>query len=182
DLTRVVVRENEPQCVSVTPEGLIRPVADGRESLKLRFETHTLEIPVEVSGLEQSQKISFLQDVQPALSRMGCNQGTCHGAKDGKAGFKLSLRGYDALFDHRALTDDVGARRFNRAAPDQSLFLLKATGSIPHVGGVRTRVGEPYYELLKSWVAQGCKLDLDSRRMTGIEILPQAPIVPRSGL
>lgn len=182
DLTRVVVRENEPQCVSVTPEGLIRPVADGRESLKLRFETHTLEIPVEVSGLEQPQKISFLQDVQPALSRMGCNQGTCHGAKDGKAGFKLSLRGYDALFDHRALTDDVGARRFNRAAPDQSLFLLKATGSIPHVGGVRTRVGEPYYELLKSWVAQGCKLDLDSPRVTSIEVLPQNPIVPLPGM
>src|SRR5690606_10019060 len=65
---------------------------------------------------------------------------------------------------------------------DQSLFLLKATGSIPHVGGVRTRVGEPYYELLKSWVAQGCKLDLDSPRVTSIEVLPQNPIVPLPGM
>jgi hypothetical protein len=85
---------------------------------------------------------------------MSCNQGTCHGSKDGKNGFKLSLRGYDSLYDHRALTDEIGARRFNRAAPDQSLMLLKATGSIPHVGGVRTQVGEPYYELLKEWVQQ----------------------------
>jgi hypothetical protein len=42
---------------------------------------------------------SFVQDVQPALSKMGCNAGTCHGSKDGKNGFKLSLRGYDPLFD-----------------------------------------------------------------------------------
>jgi hypothetical protein len=44
----------------------------------------------------------FVQDVQPAFSKMGCNAGTCHGSQDGKNGFKLSLRGYDPLFDHRA--------------------------------------------------------------------------------
>ena len=33
----------------------------------------------------------------PTLSRMGCNAGTCHGAQNGKNGFKLSLRGYDPL-------------------------------------------------------------------------------------
>ena len=46
---------------------------------------------------------------------MGCNAGTCHGAADGKNGFKLSLRGYDPLFDYRSLTDDLEGRRFNRA-------------------------------------------------------------------
>ena len=64
----------------------------------------------------------------PAMSKMGCNAGTCHGSLNGKNGFKLSLRGYDPLFDHRALTDDIAGRRFNRAAPDQSLMLLKPVG------------------------------------------------------
>src|SRR5205085_11168235 len=123
-------------------------------------------------------EVRFVGDVTPTLARRGCNQGTCHGSKEGKLGFKLSLRGYDPLFDHRALTDDIGARRFNRAAPDQSLMLLKATGSIPHVGGVRTEVGHPYYELVREWIAQGVKLDLKTSRVAKIEVLPVNPVVP----
>ena len=100
--------------------------------------------------------------MMPTMSKMGCNAGTCHGAANGKNGFKLSLRGYDPLFDHRALTDDLAGRRFNRAAPDQSLMLLKPSGGVPHVGGVLTHPGEPYYELLRAWIAAGVKLDLDT--------------------
>src|SRR5690606_29929570 len=73
-------------------------------------------------------------------------------------------------------------RRFNRVAPDQSLMLLKATGSIPHVGGVRTEVGSPYYELVRQWIAAGVKLDLDSPRVVSIDIAPHDPIVPREGM
>ena len=51
----------------------------------------------------------FINDVNPLLSRLGCNAGTCHGSAKGKNGFKLSLRGYDPIFDVRALTDDHAA-------------------------------------------------------------------------
>ena len=34
-------------------------------------------------------------------------------------------------------------------------MLLKASGAIPHVGGMLTQPGEPYYELLKQWIAGG---------------------------
>ena len=102
--------------------------------------------------MDKVQQVSFVQDVQPVLSKMGCNAGTCHGAKVGKNGFKLSLRGYDPLYDHRALTDELSARRFNRAAPDQSLMLLKATGSTPHVGGVRTEFQSRYYNIVRESV------------------------------
>ena len=91
----------------------------------------------------------------PTLSRMGCNAGTCHGAAEGKNGFKLSLRGYDPIFDHRALTDDLDGRRFNRVAPDKSLMLLKPSGAVPHVGGVLTQPGEPYYELIRDLDRRG---------------------------
>ena len=118
----------------------------------------------------------------PAMSKMGCNAGTCHGSLNGKNGFKLSLRGYDPLYDHRALTDDIAGRRINRAAPDQSLMLLKPAGVIPHVGGVLTQPGQPYYELIRSWIGGGVKLDLDSPRVAKIEIFPKNPIVPMPGM
>src|SRR5262245_92600 len=148
DLTRMAKPAIDGDAVAVSADGLVRAKADGSGKMIYSFEGKSVEIPVSVSGVAAAHVVSFVKDVQPALSRMGCNQGTCHGSKEGKAGFKLSLRGYDPLFDHRALTDDIGSRRFNRAAPDQSLMLLKSTGSIPHVGGVRTNVGDPYYDLV----------------------------------
>ena len=114
----------------------------------------------------------------PTLSRMGCNAGTCHGSQKGKNGFKLSLRGYDPVLDHRSLTDDLEGRRFNRAAPDASLMLLKPSGGVPHVGGVLYHPGDPPYELLRLWIAQGVKLDLNSPRVTKIEVLPKSPVIP----
>ena len=68
----------------------------------------------------------FISDVNPILSRLGCNQGTCHGAQAGKNGFKLSLRGYDPIYDHSgALTDDLEGRRVQPSPPrtGQLMFL-----------------------------------------------------------
>jgi (E)-4-hydroxy-3-methylbut-2-enyl-diphosphate synthase len=77
--------------------------------------------------------IDFVRDVNPVLAKLGCNQGTCHGAAKGKNGFKLSLRGYDPVFDIRSLSDDHGSRRVNLASPDDSLMLLKAAAAVPHI-------------------------------------------------
>src|SRR5262249_31337559 len=54
--------------------------------------------------------------------------------------------------------------------------------AVPHGGGVLTQPGEPYYELFRSWVAAGVKLDLNSPRVTGIEILPKSPVLPLPGM
>lgn len=182
DLTRMAKREQTPAQVAVSGNGLVSPLADGKGELKFSYGGRQVSIPVEVAGSQTTPAISFVQDVQPALSKMGCSQGTCHGAKKGKGGFKLSLRGYDALYDHRAFTDDLGARRFNRAAPDQSLMLLKATGAIPHVGGVRTKIEHDYYEIVRGWITGGTVLDLDKPRVASIEVFPKDPIVPRAGM
>ena len=104
----------------------------------------------------------FVRDVNPILSRLGCNQGTCHGAAKGKNGFKLSLRGYDAILDVRALTDDLASRRVNTASPDDSLMLLKATAAVPHEGGQLITPDSPYYRILRHWIANGAKLDPSS--------------------
>ena len=60
----------------------------------------------------------------------GCNSGSCHGSFQGKGGFRLSLFGYDPEKDYFALTRDLDGRRINRADPDTSLLLLKATGQV----------------------------------------------------
>ena len=71
----------------------------------------------------------------PILTRLGCNTGACHGKADGQNGFHLSLFGYDPAGDFQALARDAGQRRLSRLAPDESLFLAKATGRVPHGGG-----------------------------------------------
>ncbi len=103
--------------------------------------------------------VDFRTDVIAALSRAGCNQGACHGSPNGKNGFRLSLRGFDPDVDHFTLTRADLGRRVDRARPENSLFLLKGTGSVPHQGGVRLKAGEPAYETLKRWVAEGCRDD-----------------------
>ena len=47
---------------------------------------------------------NFENDISPLLTRHGCNASQCHGKAEGQNGFKLSVFGYDALADFRALT------------------------------------------------------------------------------
>ena len=108
DLTRIATPSQTGKAVTITNDGLVRAAADGSDEVTYTFAGLAAKVPVTVQGMTAPRTVSFVQDVQPALSRMGCNAGTCHGSKDGKNGFKLSLRGYDAIYDHRALTDDIG--------------------------------------------------------------------------
>src|SRR3954454_11444159 len=147
DVTRLARVERPEALIQMSPTGLIRPVADGAGALQVSLDGQMLSIPVKVTGQKEKYPVSFVRDVMPTLARMGCNAGTCHGSAEGKNGFKLSLRGYDPLLDHRSLTDDLEGRRFNRAAPESSLMLLKTSSGVPHVGGVLTQPGEPYYDL-----------------------------------
>ncbi len=117
----------------------------------------------------------------PVLSKMGCNAGTCHGSKDGKNGFKLSLRGYDPLYDVRALTDDHAARRMNVASPDDSLMLLKAIAAVPHEGGRLTAKDSDYYAILRAWIADGGRLNPNTPKVASIALAPADPTLDDAG-
>ena len=97
----------------------------------------------------------FANEVIPILTRSGCNSGSCHGKKGGRDGFRLSLLGYEPEKDFRYIVYENRGRRASPAAPDQSLILQKATGEIPHEGGVRWEIGSEPYEALRRWIAQG---------------------------
>jgi WD40 repeat protein len=181
DLTRLAKLEVAGSAVGLSPLGRIYVKNDGAAKIAVQFGKHRADVPVKVTGVANPAPVSFIRDVNPVLTRLGCNQGTCHGAKDGKNGFKLSLRGYDPIYDVRAFTDDIKSRRTNVASPDDSLMLLKASGAVPHVGGQLTRPGEPYYELIRRWIAEGAKLDLNVERVSSIAIEPQNPVVQNIG-
>ena len=68
--------------------------------------------------------MSFVNDVLPVVTKVGCNRGACHAATTGKGGFKLSLRGADPLADHRVIVRDWTGQRIHAIHPQQSLFLL----------------------------------------------------------
>ena len=101
--------------------------------------------------------------------------------QDGKAGFKLSLRGYDMIHDVRAFSDDHAARRVNFASPDDSLPLLKATGAVPHEGSSVTDVGSDFYETIRQWISDGATFDRESQKASRIEIEPQNPVIQEIG-
>lgn len=90
-----------------------------------------------------------------AISKAGCNLGTCHGNATGKGGFKLSLRGQDIDYDFRALTRDVSGRRVNVFAPESSLMLMKSTNQLAHEGGKRIDAKGWEYQVLRDWIAAG---------------------------
>ncbi|MFN6105974.1 MAG: DUF1549 and DUF1553 domain-containing protein [Planctomycetaceae bacterium] len=99
--------------------------------------------------------VTFELDVQPLLTRYGCNSGPCHGKSRGQNGFALSLLGFDSEFDYLALVGEGRGRRQFNATAEGSLLLRKATGEVPHGGGKRIEVGSPHYELLQEWMRQG---------------------------
>src|SRR5437764_2273701 len=84
---------------------------------------------------------SFVNEVIPLLTRMGCNQGSCHGKGSGQNGFRLSLRGYAPEWDHLWLTREFASRRVNTADPEASLLLRKPMGQAPHEGGKLLQAG-----------------------------------------
>ncbi len=177
DLSHKATYKISTDSASVADSGKVLAQKNGSAVLSISWKNHQLSVPVKVEGVTSDFDPDYVTDIMPVVSRMGCNMGTCHGAKDGKNGFKLSLRGYDPIYDVRAFTDDLAGRRINFASPDDSLILLKGTGAVPHEGGARTKIGSDYYQTLRAWIAGGAKLNLDSPRVSGIEIFPKNPVV-----
>ncbi len=181
DVTRMAAISLKGDAATVDKRAMVRPAKDGSASLQVSFGGREASIPVSVSGMNVAFKPDYVRDIMPITSKLGCNQGTCHGSQGGKGGFKLSLRGYDPLFDVLAYTDELSSRRANPASPEHSLMLLKASGSVPHEGGQLTVPGELYYESLKAWIRNGARVDFKAPRVTSIELHPKNPVIQKIG-
>ncbi len=183
DVTRLAKYRTHDSIISIDPLGLVRLSSltgtDG-DTLSVEFDGMQAAATIERTRSTASL-VDFVRDVNPIISRLGCNAGTCHGAQQGKNGFQLSLRGYDPLGDVRALSDDLCARRLNTAAPDSSVMLLKPLGDIPHEGGMLLTSDSVYYRVLRDWIAQGAKYDPTSQKVQRIEVTPANSTIESEG-
>src|SRR5262249_3751213 len=103
-----------------------------------------------------------------------CNTSGCHGKAEGQNGFKLSVFGFDPDADYRAIANEGRGRRVFPSSPDRSLLLLKASGGVPHGGGVRIPPGRPEYATLRNWIASGVpRGSPDDPHVVKIELSPR---------
>src|SRR5262249_480193 len=92
---------------SVGRDGFLLPHNNGSTTLVVEAGAQVVRVPVVVKDLDQPAPVSFRHQLIAALNVGGCNAGACHGTPSGKAGFRLSLRGFDPAADYVQLTRDV---------------------------------------------------------------------------
>jgi hypothetical protein len=144
-----------PEIVSVDTAGYVVPRANGPAQIEVKWNGQSALVAVEVSGFDKIRAVDFSTEVEPLLSRFGCNSGGCHGKARGQNGFKLSLFGFDANYDYDALVNEGRGRRVMVSSPEKSLLLLKGAGAVPHGGGRRLEPGSEPYRLILSWIQSG---------------------------
>jgi hypothetical protein len=163
--------------VATVADGVVRPVGDGEAIITARVGGQTATAKVRVTGMRRSFEWSFRNHVEPVLAKLGCNSGACHGALAGKGGFRLSLRGYDPATDFFNMVKLDRGRRVEFADPGLSLILAKASGAIPHKGGVRFTTDSREYRILADWIAAGASPPSESEpRVKALEVLPAGSV------
>jgi hypothetical protein len=166
--------------VRVLPGGRVLPLASGATEIVARYGSHMARIAVRADRIEDNLPINFGNQVVPIFTKLGCNSGGCHGKASGQNGFKLSLLGFEPEYDYAALVKEARGRRVNSAAPEQSLLLLKASGSIAHGGGKRLDIGSDEYKIIRRWVAAGLPFGRpDDPVVTRISLFPEQSVLPR---
>lgn len=127
---------------------------------------------------EPSRVPTLERDIQPLLTRFGCNAGACHGKQRGQNGFQLSLLGFDPAFDLNSLAREGRGRRIFPAAPEESLLLTKATGREPHGGGKRIERDGPEYRMLRDWIAAGTPRDpAEAPKLVEVAVTPTEQVM-----
>ncbi|MCA9013929.1 MAG: DUF1549 domain-containing protein [Planctomycetaceae bacterium] len=181
DVTREATYQVQPQgIVQVSETGYVTPLANGTATITAQFASATpLSLPVRVSSFEKRRPVSFYNDVIPQLTRGSCNSGACHGTPSGKNNFHLSLLGFEPQNDFEYITKESVGRRINPAAPEMSLLLRKATGSLPHGGGSRFKENGAEVKLISRWIQEGMQYNPEQEAtVERIEIFPQVRVLP----
>ena len=152
---QVELRSSDPTVVGIQG-GIAVAMGNGQaEIVAVDRQGNEASARVHVEHAGEPHRWSFRNEVQSVFSKVGCNQGACHGALAGKGGFKLSLRGYDIEADYLTITREARGRRIEMADPGRSLILAKPTGALPHKGGLKLSPDSRDYEIVSQWIANG---------------------------
>lgn len=172
-------RVADPDIAAVSAAGRVTPLRDGTTEIAVQVADKLTTVRLQVTGQTQQEPVSFEHEALAVLAKTGCSGGACHGAPNGKAGFRLSLFGFEPEFDRASLVRHARSRRVNTIDPAQSLLLRKPTMEVPHAGGRRFRTGDELYSLLHDWIGEGCRVDSPRHRCVGIEVFPAVSRVLR---
>ncbi len=169
---------SNPAIAKVDAAGLVTPVSDGEATITAQADGQTAAARIAVRNSKAPFTWSFRNHVIPVFTKMGCNQGACHGALAGKNGFKLTLRGYDPDVDYDTLTRQSVGRRITLADPASSLILQKATFALPHGGGKRFGADSLEYRVIAEWIAAGTPAPRsDDPDVAGLEVFPAKTVL-----
>lgn len=141
------------KAVLISP-GRLKGTTDGQFTLSAEWDGHRASLEVAVP-VPSAAPVSFVRDVLPVLGKAGCNAGACHAKADGQNGFRLTVFSFDPESDYRNIVDGARGRRIFPPDPQESLLLLKATGSIPHEGGEVIAPDSNAAKTLASWIGGG---------------------------
>jgi len=159
DLTRTATFSVVSPEFADVQNGVAIPKKDGKSEILVTVAGQKMSVPIEVTKFGELDPIRFRTETQAALTKQGCNSGSCHGSPQGKGGFSLSLFGYDPQIDEESLVRGGLNRRVDRLLPDESLLLKKPMMRIAHIGGKKLAKTDAAYRILRDWIAQGAISD-----------------------
>jgi hypothetical protein len=170
-----------PAVADVGVDGVVRPKADGETEILVNSGSQSAKVQIVVEDFANKRPIGFTAEIEPLFSKLGCNAGGCHGKASGQNGFKLSLLGFDSVFDFDAVVNEGRGRRVFPASPERSLLLTKPTAEVAHGGGRKITLGSPEYNTLKRWIAQGTPFDSGKEpKLVKLSVSPDKRLVPRN--
>ena len=156
----------------------VRPAHNGAGLVIVRVGKASTAVEVVVEKANVPRVVSFKNEVAPVLTKLGCNQGACHGSQHGKGGFKLSLLGFEPAPDHTQIVKSAEGRRVTPFAPEESLLLQKPTLEVAHGGGKRLEAGSAEYELLRLWLEQGAPAPIaEEASVKALRVLPAGRVL-----
>jgi hypothetical protein len=179
DLTRSARYASSAATVAtIDRQGILRPAADGEAEVTVEAGGQRAVVPVKVLHARAETPVGFTCEVVPILTKSGCNQGACHGAQHGRGGFKLSLLGFDPLFDYAQIVQSNEGRRVVVSDPERSILLQKPALVMEHGGGERLRAHGRDYNLLRQWLEDGApEPTVKDPAVIGLEVWPAKRVV-----
>ena len=126
-----------------------------------------------------SDRVDFVNDVMPGLTKVGCNTGACHGSAAGRGNFKLSLYGGNPQADYEAIVREISGRRINLQKPEESLIILKPTFAIDHGGKFLMDDDDEGTQLLLRWIREGAE-KVTHRELERVEFTPRSYFIEKT--
>jgi hypothetical protein len=173
DWSRSATLVSSNPAIVVAQDGVVRPVKDGEAVITVTAAGRSRTLPVKVQNADLDAPVNFTREIVPILTKAGCNQGACHGSQHGRGGFKLSLFGFDAPFDHAQIVQSAEGRRVVVSDAESSILLQKPALVMDHKGGERFPLRSRPYNVIKRWLEDGVpEPSAKDPEVTGLEVWP----------